>query len=297
MVKKKGLKGIFAPIPTPFDNDGVKGEKIKELVTYLIENGVDGIYALGTTGEFFLMTEEEKIHTVSEVVYSANSRVPVVANVSDTAPLNSIRLSKKMKDLGVDAVACTPPYYYKTGNKGLYTYFRTISESIEIPLIVYNIPEWTNSFVPAEVISKLADKGLIAGMKYTEYNLLRLIQFIELTNGSIDILTGSDAMILDCLIAGGSGAVVSVSNVLPKEVSSIYDNFIAGRVDEARKTQSELTKVVFAVSLGEFPSGLKEAMRLLGHDFGKAREPIQPLSKREKQMLRGLLERWLKRAT
>lgn len=296
MQTKNKLKGIFAPIPTPFQKKRVDKEKIRDFVPYLIDNGIDGIYALGTSGEFFLMTEQEKIETVKEVVNSSKSSVTIVANVSDTAPLNSIMLAKKMKDLGVDYVACTPPYYYSTNSKGIYKLFKIISSSIDVPLIVYNIPDWTKSFVPVDVISKLASKGLIAGMKYTEYNLLRLIEFIKV-KGSTSILTGSDAMILDCLQAGGDGAVASIANILPRETSSIYDLFISGKIEEATKVQKELQDAIFALSVGEFPSCLKEAMRLLGYDFGEAREPIQPLGKGEKERIKKLLGRWIKRAT
>lgn len=277
-------------MPTPFSKQGETDfPRLKELVDRLIEGGVDGLFPLGTTGEFFLLTREERKRVVETVVDSANGRVPVLAGVCDPAPRNVVAYAKDAQDAGADGVVATPPYYYATSNAGLYEHFRLIHESILLPLVLYNIPEWTHNFVPVEVVSRLVGEKRIVGMKYTEYNMLRLLQFIGSVGSKIGVLTGSDAMTHTCLEFGGAGAVVSICNVFPREASSIYDMATAGRHDEARRAQARLLPAIEAVGTGWFPAGLKEAMRVVGFPVGDVRPPLQPLSAEEKKRVELLI--------
>ncbi len=287
---KQKLEGIVAPMATPLNHDGSVDERgTRRLVGFLIDNGIDGLFALGTSGEFALLPPEERNLVIKTVVDQANGRVPVLAGVSDPSLANVIRFANDARDLGADAVVATPPYYFTTDEQGLFDHFETIASKSELPLFVYNIPEWTHLFVPPRVIEKLVEKKLISGMKYTEYNLLNLLRFIKVAGKHVSIFTGSDAMAFTCLEFGGSGGVIGVANVAPKLASSIFDEFKQGNTEAARNAQSKLLPVVEAVGIGRFPAGLKEAMRLVGMPVGNAREPIQPLSSTEKVRVTDLL--------
>jgi len=284
------LDGIWSPMPTPFERSGeVAVGRLKELTDYLIEKGVDGLFPLGTTGEFALLDREERRRVISTVVDRANSRVPVLAGICDPSPRNAISFAKDAADAGADGVVATPPYYYRVGEDGLYTHFKTIHESVSLPLVLYNIPEWTHNFVPVSVVSKLARENVVIGMKYTEYNFLNLLRFIEAVGSSISVLTGSDAMTYSCLEAGGSGAVISVANITPREASSIFDLFRQGKLEEARKVQESILPAIEAAGIGYFPAGLKEAMSIAGFSVGTVREPQTPLTEGEKETVRVLL--------
>ena len=277
-------------MPTPFERSGeVAVGRLKELTDYLIEKGVDGLFPLGTTGEFALLDREERRRVISTVVDRANSRVPVLAGICDPSPRNAISFAKDAADAGADGVVATPPYYYRVGEDGLYTHFKTIHESVSLPLVLYNIPEWTHNFVPVSVVSKLARENVVIGMKYTEYNFLNLLRFIEAVGSSISVLTGSDAMTYSCLEAGGSGAVISVANIMPREASSIFDLFRQGKLEEARKVQESILPAIEAAGIGYFPAGLKEAMSIAGFSVGTVREPQTPLTEGEKETVRVLL--------
>lgn len=276
---------------TPFTADGSIDEKrIRTLVDYLIDGGIDGLFPLGTSGEFALLDQEDRKKVIETVVDQTNGRVPVLAGVSDPSLARVISLAKDARDAGADAIVSTPPYYYSTGEEGLFDHFETIAKKSALPLFVYNIPEWTHIFVPPSVVRRLTEQKLIVGMKYTEYNLLNLLRFIETSGKRISIFTGSDAMAFTSLEFGGSGGVIGVANVAPKLASSIYDEFKSGNIDAARASQLKLLPVIEAIGVGRFPAGLKEAMRLVGMPVGNVMSPLEALSNMETQQVAGLLK-------
>ena len=288
------LEGIWSPMPTPLAEDGsVDRARIRTLVEFLIEGGIDGLFPLGTSGEFALLTHAERKEVIETVVDSANGRVPVFAGVSDPSTANVIRLSAEARDAGVDGVVATPPYYFMTTEEALFEHFKLVAEKVDpLPLMLYNIPEWTHVFVPPSVVRSLADGGYIVGMKYTEYNFLNLLRFIRDVGDKIAVFTGSDAMTYSNLEFGGSGAIIGVANVVPRMASRLFDDYRAGDLESAKRLQLKLLPLIEAIGVGKFPAGLKETMRLIGVPVGGTKEPLPRLSKEEVQVI----ERCLKEA-
>lgn len=287
---KLSLQGIWSPMPTPFAKDGGLDEsRVGELTDYLIESGVDGLFPLGTTGEFALLDREERKRMVELVVARAGSRVPVLAGVSDPSARNVSLYAKDAKEAGADGVVATAPYYYRVDEAGLYAHFKMIHDSIDLPLVLYNIPDWTHAFVPPSVVGRLAEEGVVVGMKHTEYNMFNLMMFIKAAGGKISVLTGSDAMAYASLEAGAKGAVISVCNILPREAASIYDFFREGKMAEARRMEETVLPAIEATTVGYFPAGVKEAMRLVGFDVGSVRPPLPNLSPSEAERVRALI--------
>jgi 4-hydroxy-tetrahydrodipicolinate synthase len=279
-------------MPTPFKRSGDVDEKrLQELTDYLVEGGIDGLFPLGTTGEFALLDRAERKRIVEIVVDRANGRVPVLAGINDPSPRNAASYGKDAADAGADGLVATPPYYYRLSEEGIYNHFKMINESVSLPLVVYNIPEWTHDFVPVSTVTRLADEGVIMGMKYTEYNMLKLLEFIEAVGKKIAVMTGSDALAFECLEAGGSGAVISISNIFPRKVSSIYDLVRGGKHLEALKVQRSLLPAIEAAGLGYFPAGLKEAMKVAGFPVGTVREPQTQLDEKERAIVQTLIGR------
>ena len=287
---KLKLEGIWTPIPTPLTEHGkVDQDATRKLVDFHIEAGIDGLLPLGTSGEFALLSREERGALVSTVVDQTKHRVPVVAGVSDPSIENVIRLSSDAKKAGADGVIATPPYYFTTTDEGHYHHFKTISETIDLPLLIYNIPEWTHSFVTPETVQRLAEEKLVVGMKYTEYNFLNLVRFLKTSGGKIAIFAGSDAMAYSNLEFGGSGAIIGSANVAPKVASKIFDDYKKGDLEGAREAQERLLPIIMALSVGKYPAALKEAMNLIGMRVGPLKEPLQSLSIAEKRIVAGLL--------
>jgi 4-hydroxy-tetrahydrodipicolinate synthase len=285
------LEGIWSPMPTPLHKDGsIDRHEIRRVVDFLLDGGLDGLLPLGTTGEFALLSSEERRDVLEAVVDQVNGRVPVVAGVSDPSIENVVRFSKDAKDAGADGVIATPLYYYETNEEGLYEYFKAISHGIDLPLLVYNIPEWTHVFVPVGVAKRLAEEKLVVGMKYTEYNFLRLMKFLDALKGKIAVFTGSDAMAYLNLEFGGNGAIIGVSNVVPNLASEIFDKFKAGDYKGAREIQVRLLPLIEAIGVGQFPAGLKEAMNMIGISVGGLRAPLPRLSQNERNEVRKILK-------
>ena len=283
---KLKLEGIWTPIPTPLTKQGkIDQEATRKLVDFHIESGIDGILPLGTSGEFALLTREERKLLVETVVDKVKGRVPVVAGVSDPSIENVLQLSADAKKAGADAVIATPPYYFTTTDHGHYDHFKTISENIDLPLMIYNIPEWTHSFVTPEIVQRLADEKLVVGMKYTEYNFLNLLRFLKTSQTKISIFAGSDALAYSDLEFGGSGGILGSANVAPAIASKIFDHYKKGDLKSARESQEQLLPIINALSVGKYPAALKEAMELIGHSAGPLKEPLQGLSIAEKKLV------------
>ncbi|OLE70105.1 4-hydroxy-tetrahydrodipicolinate synthase [archaeon 13_1_20CM_2_51_12] len=287
---KLTLEGIWTPIPTPLTKQGrVDEATTRKLVDFHIEAGIDGLLPLGTSGEFALLSRKERNILVETVVDQVARRVPVVAGVSDSSIENAVQLSTDAKKAGADAVIATPPYYFTTTDEGHYRHFKTISEAIDLPLLIYNIPEWTHSFVTPETVQRLAEEKLVVGMKYTEYNFLNLLRFLKTSGTKIAIFAGSDAMAYSNLEFGGSGAIIGSANVAPKIASKIFDDYKKGDLEGARESQEKLLPIIMALSVGKYPAALKEALSLIGMPVGPLKEPLQQLSIAEKKIVAGLL--------
>ena len=287
----KKLEGIVAPMATPLTrNDRIDTKVTRTLVNFLIDGGIDGLFPLGTSGEFALFDRQERKAMVETVVDEANGRVPVLAGVSDPSLENVLAFAKDAEDAGADAIVATSPYYYSTSEDGLFDHFETIARKGGLPLIVYNIPEWTHLFVPPTVVQRLAEKKLIVGMKYTEYNLLNLLRFLKTAGKHVAIFTGSDAMTFTNLEFGGSGAVIGVANVAPKLASAVFDEFKRGNLDAARRAQWKLLPIIEAIGVGRFPAGLKEAMSMIGMPVGAVKRPLQSLTETERDTVAGFLK-------
>lgn len=286
----KRLGGIVAPMATALTRDEkIDVKSTRSLVDFLIEGGIDGLFPLGTSGEFALLDREERKTVVQTVVDQTNGRVPVLAGISDPSLENVLTFARDAEDAGADAIVATPPYYYTTSEDGLFSHFEYIAQKGGLPLVLYNIPEWTHLFVPPKVVQRLAEKKLIVGMKYTEHNLLNLLRFLKVAGKHIAIFTGSDAMTFTNLEFGGSGGVIGVANVAPKLASTVFDEFKRGNLEAARQAQSRLLPIIEAIGVGRFPAGLKEAMRMVGMPVGDVKRPLQRLTADERNSVADFL--------
>ena len=286
----KRLEGIIVPMATALTQDErIDVKRTRTLVDFLIDGGMDGLFPLGTSGEFALLNREERRSVVETVVDQTNGRVPVLAGVSDPSLENVLAFAKDAEDAGADAIVATPPYYYSTSEDGLFSHFEAIAQKSGLPLVLYNIPEWTHLLVPPMVVQRLIEKQLIVGMKYTEYNLLNLLRFLKVAGKRIPIFAGSDAMTFTNLEFGGAGGVIGVANVAPKLASAVFDEFRRGDLEAARQAQFKLLPIIEGISVGRFPAGLKEAMRIVGMPVGNVKRPLQGLTEEERKSVAGFL--------
>jgi 4-hydroxy-tetrahydrodipicolinate synthase len=218
--------GIFTPILTPLDADEAPDlASLRALVEYLLAAGVHGIWALGTTGEFAALTAAERSAVLGTVVETVRGRVPVVANISDAATRLAIAHGRAARELGVDAVAATPPYYYPDSQDELIAHYTAIREAVDLPLFIYNIPQTVKVRVEPATAVTLAERAVVAGWKDSQNDLEAFRQtMLEMRARGLPFrgLLGSRHLIDIALAVGGHGGVPATSNVCPRLCVEAY---------------------------------------------------------------------------
>jgi len=285
------VKGIIPAMVTPLDqNERVDESGIRELVNYLIDSGVHGIFVCGSQGESYALTENEKRKVIEISVDEANGRVPVYAGTGAVTTEATIQLSRHAIDAGADVVTIVTPYFIKPSQDELYAHYKRIAESVDIPILIYNNPGRTHVNLEAETVRKLAEIDNIVGIKDSSGDLTLTAQYIMECPDEFAVLAGRDSLILATLLYGGKGAVAATANVAPRLVVGIYESFIKGEIDKARELQFKLLKLRLTFTLGTFPVVMKEAMTLIGKPSGPAKSPVAPLPEDKKAKLKLLLE-------
>lgn len=286
------IKGIITAMVTPFHQDGtINREATKQLVNKLIEQGVSGIFILGTNGEFHMMSDEEKVEYAKLVVELVNHRVPVYAGAGTCGTELSIRLGNKMKEVGVDALSIISPYFQKLSDQEMIEHYRLIAKHVDLPILLYNIPGLTQNPISVDVVKAVCDIENIKGIKDSGGNIEIMKSYIDATKGKdFVVLSGSDSLILKALEMGATGAIAATSNLLTEIDVAIYQNFVVGKKEEALVAQNSIEKLRSVLKLGVQPSVIKRSLVLTGIDVGEARKPIASLSKEADQTIKEMLE-------
>ena len=297
----KLLEGLITPIMTPFNRDekqSINYEGTKQLVDYVIENGVDGIFVLGSNGEFTVVSKEEKLEFTKKVVKFAAGRVPVYAGPGCCSTFETIETAKEMEKLGVSALSVISPYFVKLTDDELYEHFKEVAESVNIPVILYNIPRMTGNPISKEVFERLSTVKNIAGIKDSSRDLDNLQNYIEVAKEhNLKVLVGSDGIIMTGYKMGASGAIAGMSNVIPKVMSNLFKALKEGNDEEAEKWQEEVNYIRSVNKKATMPVVLKRALELGSlAQAGPARKPAKEstpeLDEEIKEMLKhyGLLD-------
>lgn len=268
-------KGIIVPIITPMTDDERFNEaQMRVEVNRLIAGGVSGIFTLGTNGEVYALSEEEKLRVVTVVVDEVKGRVPVYAGTGCIGTRETVALSKKVEALGVDALSVVSPYFVGVSQDDIYRHFSAVAKSVALPILLYNMPARTGNNINYTTVKKLAEENPnIVGAKDSSGNFDNTLRYIEDTGGRVCTLAGNDSLILWTLLAGGTGAIAGWANVFPKLICSIYDNWAKGDIAAANKAQRAIRPFRDVMALGNPNSVVKRALNLLGHKVGPAREP------------------------
>lgn len=271
------LKGIIPAMVTPLNEDNtINNEATTELVEHLIRSGVHGLFILGTNGEFYALTEEQKLRLCQIVVKAVDGRIPVYAGAGAISTEMTIDLANKMKKMGIDAVSVITPFLIQLRQEEVYLHYQQIAEEVDLPIVLYNIPKNTGINIEPETLSKLSRYQNIVGIKDSSGNFENLKQYIEVTkNSSIKVLVGSDSLILSSLKAGAVGAVAATANVLTKTDLGIYRLFLENRLSDAQTLQESIDEFRRVLKFNSVPSVLKYAVRLKGFDVGKPCLPVR----------------------
>ena len=285
-MSKLSLKGIFVPHITPFTGDGeLDAEALKTCIRFWVEGGVSGLVPCGSNGEAPYLSREERMIVIETVVDEVNGKVPVIAGTGSMSTQETITLTKDAKDLGVDAALVVTPFYFKLSNKEICEHYRTLSEAVDLPIIIYNVPKFTGFSAEPPLIAQLVSQNEeVVGVKDSGGSVGAITEIIRLVGDKVSVMAGTAEVVLPTLMLGGSGAIIAVANVFPKLCSRLYEAFRTGNQVETIKLQQRVSYVnEVLVRKHNQLSAIKEALRLRGVPSGDPRRPGLPLEGEEKK--------------
>ena len=286
------FKGAGVAIVTPFTADNqVNYEELGRMIDFQIAEGTDAIIICGTTGESSTLSHEEHDACIKFAIEHTAGRVPVIAGTGSNSTAEAIRLSTHAEKNGADALLLVTPYYNKATQKGLIAHYTAIAESVNIPIILYNVPSRTGvNILPQTAVTLAKNVKNIVAIKEASGNISQVAELAALADGCIDIYSGNDDQIVPLLSLGGIGVISVLSNVAPKLTHDMVMTYLEGDVETARKLQLSAMKLNKALFCEVNPIPVKEAMNMLGWQAGGVRSPLCEMEPEHKVLLQGALD-------
>ena len=279
--------GALTAIVTPFKDGGVDEEAFRQLIEFQIAEGSDGIVPCGTTGESATLSFTEHERLIEITVEQVAKRVPVVAGTGSNSTEEAIRLTKHAKAAGADGALLISPYYNKPTQEGLFRHFEKVAVSVDLPLIVYNVPGRTAVNIDPDTIARLAKIETVVAVKEASGSMKQITDIIALCGDEIAVLSGEDFLTFPLLCVGGKGVISVVSNIAPRDTSNLCKLFFEGKLEEARKLYYRMLPICHAVFFETNPTPVKTALAMMKKiDNDDVRLPLAPMSEANRERLR-----------
>ena len=282
--EKIKFEGIIPAVITPFDNkEKVDVDALTENLRFLVKSGVHGVMVNGCTGEATSLTPEERKLVIRTAVEEARKKIPVIAGTGAPSTGETVRLSINACDAGADAAMIVTPFFLIPDERGLIKHYKTVSDSTDIPIVVYHIPQHTNVHLAPRNIAKLCEEiPKMVGLKDSFGNMGQFAETVRLVGDRISVLTGGDDLLLPSFVVGAQGAIIALGNIAPKIVVELFNSVKNGDIDRAKGLYFKLLPIAQAIgSAQNFPAPVKAAIRLLGRPAGRVRSPIVPATAEE----------------
>lgn len=284
----KDIVGVIPALITPFEEDeSISEQKIRMLIENLIEQGVNGFYIAGSTGEGFLMSIEERKRVAHIAIDQVKGRVPVIVQVGTIAAKSAIELAEDAYKAGADAISSVPPFYYKFSFDEIYNYYSDVASATPLPLIVYSIPSTTGVDISLESIEKLYTIKNVKGIKYTSMNHYEMQRIKQSIGRDFMVYSGADEMCLSGILMGADGIIGSLYNVNPELYIKIYNNLIKNDIISAKHNMEIANDIIQIFLKYNYYPSLREALKWMGLDSGRCRRPFKKLNDSEVQNLKG----------
>ncbi|CAN5286938.1 4-hydroxy-tetrahydrodipicolinate synthase [soil metagenome] len=283
---KFGFEGCFTALVTPFKGGRVDFEALAKLVDWQIENGVDGIVSVGTTGESATLDVEEHVAVIASTVKAARGRVPVIAGAGGNATSEALALTKASEDAGADALLHVTPYYNRPNQEGLYQHFAAIARGTKLPVVLYNVPTRTACDLLTDTVARLCEFPNIVGIKDATGNLGRGGELIARVGDRLTVYSGDDGTSFPLFALGSKGVISVVSNVAPKEMADMWDHVKAGEWDKAKQLHYKLRHLMSLLFNEPSPAPTKAALAMLDRCSTDCRLPLVAASSRLHDELR-----------
>jgi len=284
--------GVYVPLVTPFSAREVNEAVLRELIDYLIAEGVSGLVPCGTTGESATLAHEEHRRVIELTVEHAAGRVPVMAGTGSNNTAEALEMTRHAEAAGADAALAICPYYNRPNQAGLIEHFRRLAGSTSLPLLIYNIPKRTGVNMEAATVAELARIPNIVGIKEASGDINQIMDIIRLTDEGFSVLSGDDHLLYSIMLLGGQGGIAAAAHIAPRMWGRLVELVDAGDIPAARELHYRLLPLVRVLFLEPNPAPVKAALDMLGLDVGDPRLPLLPATdscrKAIRQQLTGL---------
>ncbi len=285
------IQGSIVAIVTPFHQDGsVNFSKLGELVDWQIQNGTDGIVALGTTGESATMTDEEDDAVCEYVLKRVNGRIPVIVGSGSNCTASMLEKSLRYQAMGAQGLLIIAPYYNKTNEEGMYRHFATVVDAVDIPCILYNVPGRTGCSISEGVVKRLAGHPNVMGIKEASGNMSYACKIARYLGPDFAMYSGNDDITVPILSIGGSGVISVLANILPQQTHDMVMAYLSGDTAAATAAQLRYLELINSLFLEVNPIPVKAALNMMGWEVGPCRMPLYEMSQGAAQRLRAAME-------
>src|SRR6516165_1512218 len=260
------IQGIIPPVATPMQtNEELDLPRLQWFIDHLIQNGVHGIFVLGTNSEFYALDEREKQEVIATAVAHVNKRVPVFAGTGAESTRETVRLTKMAEREGADGVSIITPYFISPNQQEIADHYRRIAEATKLPVLLYNNPSTCGGLkIDVQTVARLAEIPNICGIKDSSGDLQNTVEYIRVVPDTFSVMMGRDTLIFPALTMGASGAVPATGNIAPQLLVEIYERFRNRDLEGSKAAQRRLNPIRLGLTLGTPPGGVKAALALLG---------------------------------
>ncbi len=281
------FKGSGVAVVTPMKSTGeVDYEQFAKLLEFQIANKTDAIIVCGTTGESSTLSHEEHLEVIRYCVEVVAGRIPVVAGTGSNCTETAVYLSQEAEKSGADGLLLVSPYYNKATQNGLYAHFKTVADSVKLPILLYNVPSRTScNILPETIVRLCSDVENIVGVKEASGNIGQIAHLAAIANGKVDIYSGNDDQIVPIMSLGGIGVISVLANVAPVQTHEICRKYLDGDVVESRRLQLEAMELCNALFCEVNPIPVKKALALMGMGGGALRMPLSEMGPANVQRL------------
>lgn len=287
------IPGLLTAMVTPYRDDlSVDYLRAAQLAEYLCDNGSEALVVCGTTGESPVLTAEEKVRLFAAVKDRVGDRVPIWAGTGSNDTRATVELSQEADKLGVDGIMLVTPYYNKPTQEGLYRHFKAVAESVQLPVMLYNVPGRTSSNLLPETIARLTEIPNIKAVKEASGSMDQVSLLKSLVSEEVVIYSGDDSLTLPLMAIGAQGVVSIASHIVGQQIKAMVDAFKGGEMEKARQIHLELFPIFKGLFVCTNPIPVKEALNMMGNGVGGFRLPLCGASESEREFIRQLLGKY-----
>ena len=284
------FQGAISAVVTPFRDGEVDEPRLRELIEWQIQEGIDGIVPCGSTGESATLSHGEHERVIRIAVEQSRRRVPVLAGTGSNSTAEALRLTRYAREAGADGALMISPYYNRPTQEGIYRHYKTIAASVDLPIIVYNIPSRTGSNVTAETLQRLSALSNIVAVKEAAGSMDQVSDMRRLCGERFTILSGDDSLTVPMMALGAKGVISVLSNVMPRETHELAAAALAGDFARAREVHYRTLALMRALFLETNPIPVKQALSFMGKCSAEMRMPLTQMSEPAAEKLRGVMK-------